>query len=201
MTENRPQNVPFNNTRGTNPNNEESRVTGNFVGTTDEIIQWAACKWGMNPDWARAQAGLESWWRQNDTYGDWGTDPAACIPGHGIGVDGRPGECPQSIGLFQVRYPFHQSAFEDNNAVNSTAYNADYSLWKWRVCFEGGYQWLNTVERGRDYAAGDGFGCLGVWYWGRWYTQEALYYMNRVQNEYFIPRIWTTSTFGAPQPR
>ena len=24
------------------------RVTGNFTGTTDEIIQWAACKWGFN---------------------------------------------------------------------------------------------------------------------------------------------------------
>ena len=23
------------------------RITGNFTGTTDEIIQWAACKWGM----------------------------------------------------------------------------------------------------------------------------------------------------------
>ena len=28
-----------------------ARVDGNFVGTTDEIIQWAACKWGVDEDY------------------------------------------------------------------------------------------------------------------------------------------------------
>ena len=36
------------------------RVTGNFTGTTDEIIQWAACKWGWSDDVVRAQAVRES---------------------------------------------------------------------------------------------------------------------------------------------
>ncbi|MDQ4089722.1 MAG: hypothetical protein M3163_05410, partial [Actinomycetota bacterium] len=30
------------------------RVTGNFKGTTDEIIQWAACKWGFSDETVRA---------------------------------------------------------------------------------------------------------------------------------------------------
>src|SRR5207248_16357 len=30
------------------------RVTGNFTGTTDEIIQWAAAKWGLPDDIIRA---------------------------------------------------------------------------------------------------------------------------------------------------
>ena len=38
------------------------RVTGNFTGTTDEIIQWAACKWGIDEDIVRAQMAKESWW-------------------------------------------------------------------------------------------------------------------------------------------
>ena len=68
--ENRPGNTTFNNTRGSSPNNENSRVTGNFVGTTDEIIQWAACKWGLSADWARAQATIESNWHQDISFGD-----------------------------------------------------------------------------------------------------------------------------------
>ena len=41
------------------------RVTGNFSGTTDMILQWAACKWGIDEDIVRAQAAVESWWRQS----------------------------------------------------------------------------------------------------------------------------------------
>ena len=178
--ENRPANVAFNNTRGNSANNENSRVTGNFVGTTDEIIQWAACKWGLDVNWARNQAAQESNWRHNDTFGDFGTDPASCLPGHPLGADGRPGQCPQSVGLLQVRFPFHESAFENNNAIRSTAYNADYAWSFWRRCFDGEYTWLNDEERGRNYAAGDGLGCMGVWFSGRWYTPEAVGYMNLI---------------------
>ena len=99
---------------GTSPNDENPRVTGNFVGTTDEIIQWAACRWGMDPTWARNQAALESFWIHT-TVADFATDPAVCLPGHPIGADGRPDECPEATGLLQVRYQYHLSAFEDNN--------------------------------------------------------------------------------------
>jgi autotransporter family porin len=36
------------------------RVTGNFTGTTDEIIQWAAHKWGIDEDVVRSVATAES---------------------------------------------------------------------------------------------------------------------------------------------
>ena len=35
-------------------------VTGNYAGTTDEIIQWAALKWGFAPDVLRAVAVIEA---------------------------------------------------------------------------------------------------------------------------------------------
>ncbi|KPV47834.1 hypothetical protein SE17_41305, partial [Kouleothrix aurantiaca] len=41
-----------------------ARVTGNFTGSTDEILQWTACKWGVDEDMVRAQAAVESWWRR-----------------------------------------------------------------------------------------------------------------------------------------
>ena len=40
-----------------------SRAT--HAGTTDQIIQWAACKWGIDEDIVRAQAAKESAWHQN----------------------------------------------------------------------------------------------------------------------------------------
>ena len=159
----RPENRAANQNRGSraNANNRSDwsgfdRVDGDFVGTTDEIIQWAACKWGIDEDIARAQVVKESWWRQS-ANGDGG----------------------QSWGLGQVRdSPGHWSAFQYSiNARNSTAYNLDYTYAVWRACYEGVYTWLNTVERGRQYAAGDVWGCTGVWFSGRWYTQAAVNYI------------------------
>ena len=34
-----------------------ARVTGNFTGTTDMILQWAACKWGIDEDIVRGAGG------------------------------------------------------------------------------------------------------------------------------------------------
>jgi hypothetical protein len=40
------------------------RVDGQFTGTTDEILQWAACKWGLPDNLIRADAVEESTWFQ-----------------------------------------------------------------------------------------------------------------------------------------
>jgi hypothetical protein len=40
------------------------RVDGRFTGTTDEILQWAACKWGLPDNLLRADAVDESTWFQ-----------------------------------------------------------------------------------------------------------------------------------------
>jgi hypothetical protein len=171
-----------------------SRVTGNFTGTTDEILQWAACKWGVDEDMVRAQAAIESWWHQ-DTKGDWTTDASRCAPGHGLGADGTPGQCPESFGIIQNRYPYEPSAWPGINS--STAFNADLTYAIWRSCYEGYEWWLNNVDRGKDYAAGDALGCMGRWYAGRWYTSGATYYMGRVQ-DYLNQRIWETPNFQEP---
>jgi len=130
------------------------RVDGDFVGTTDEIIQWAACKWGIDEDIVRAQVIKESYWYMS-ANGDGG----------------------ESWGLGQVRDTAHQSAFEFSavNARNSSAYNLDYTYASWRACYEGVYTWLNTVERNGTYAAGDVWGCVGVWFSGRRYVNNDAY--------------------------
>jgi autotransporter family porin len=169
------------------------RVTGNFTGTTDEILQWAACKWGIDEDVVRAQIALESWWHQ-DAAGDYATDPSVCAPGHELGEDGREGECPESIGLGQVRTQYYRKYIDDS--VASSAYNVDVVYGIWRACYEGDETWLATVEHGKEYAAGDLWGCIGRWYSGRWHTEAALEYIGRVQ-EYLDQRVWTSSDFAS----
>jgi autotransporter family porin len=171
-----------------------ARVDGNFTGTTDQILRWTACKWGIDEDMVRAQAAIESWWRQ-DTKGDWGTDPTRCPAGHGLGADGTSGQCPESYGLLQIRYPYNLSAFP--MAEQSSAFNADYAYAQWRACYNGEWTWLNTVPRGSDYAAGDAYGCMGVWFAGRWHDTNADGYITRVQG-YLSQRIWETANFQQP---
>jgi autotransporter family porin len=167
------------------------RIDGRFTGTTEEILRWAACKWGVDEDLVKAQAAIESWWRQ-DTKGDFGTDPARCPPGHGLGVDGQAGKCPESYGILQNRYPYMTSAFP--GAVDSTAMSADLAYGIWRMCFEGYETWLNTVERGSEYRQGDAWGCVGRWFSGRWHTEAGEQYVVRVR-DYLRERIWEQPDF------
>jgi hypothetical protein len=195
----RPMNRPFNRA-GAQPRVRRwpfRRVTGNFTGTTGEIIQWAACKWGFNVRALRAQAVKESYWTQTN-LGDWTTDSSRCAPRHGIGEDGRPGECPESVGMMQVRAPYFPYRIV-SGAERSTAYNLDAYLAIWRLCWRGGEAWLNTVERGREYRAGDEWGCIGRWFSGRWYTQASLDYMAAVKDLY-RQRIWRTEGFRNWRP-
>jgi len=155
-----------------------ARVDGRFTGTTHEILRWAACKWGIDEDIVAAQAVQESYWNQT-AMGDWGSDSTACPPGHGLGADGRLGQCPQSWGILQNRYPFEQASWP--GIRNSTAMNADTAYAIWRACYDGFELWLNDVDRGRQYAAGDAWGCVGRWFAGRWHTSAADSYTASVQ--------------------
>jgi autotransporter family porin len=167
------------------------RIDGNFTGTTQEILRWAACKWGIDENIVYAQTAIESWWRQ-DTLGDWGTDAAACPPGHELGKDGRPGQCPQSYGVLQDRWPYMKQGWP--GYARSTAMAADIAYGIWRVCFEGYETWLNTVDRGQTYKAGDAWGCVGRWFSGRWHTSAGDGYVTRVK-DYLARKIWTTPDF------
>jgi hypothetical protein len=131
------------------------RVTGHFRGTTDEIIQWAAHKHGIPTDVARAVAVQESWWRMS-----------------AVGDDG------DSFGLMQVRRPYHCCPFL---ARGSTAFNVDYWAAIIRSYYDGRATWLNTVERGERYRAGDLWGSVGVWVSGRWRTEQSLEYIRAVR--------------------
>ncbi|HVM27380.1 MAG TPA: hypothetical protein VM433_06875 [Mycobacteriales bacterium] len=177
------------------------RVTGNFTGTTDEIVQWAAAKWGLPDELLRGQMVAESWWHQGllddkgqplngKGFGDFTTDARACPPGYAT-------PCPLSFGVLQIKYaPYHPGVFPHNR--NSTAFNLDYAGALLRGCYEGWETWLRdygSASGGRtSYAAGDLDGCLGRWYAGQWRTTAAEQYIASVQRS-TAERPWLAKGF------
>jgi hypothetical protein len=145
------------------------RVTGHFRGTTDEIIQWAAYKHGVDEDVMRAVAVVESYWKMS-MLGDNG----------------------DSFGLYQIRRPYHCCA---QFARSSTAFNADYYGAIIRSYYDGKQGWLNDQPHGSPYAAGDLWGSIGAWYAGRWHTPEADAYIAKVKDA-LAQRTWRTSSFA-----
>ena len=168
------------------------RIDGDFTGTTAEILRWAACKWGINQNVVFAQAAVESWWRQT-TKGDWET--SGCPPGHGPGVDGKPGLCPQSWGILQNRYPYEPSSWPW--IATSTAMNADAAYAIWRSCYDGYETWLNSVPHVGKYSAGNVWGCVGRWDAGRWFGSQADQYIARVKHDMRI-QVWAKPYFAEP---
>jgi hypothetical protein len=155
------------------------RITGNFTGTTDEILQWAACKWGIDAYIIRAQAVTESYWHESQ-LGDSTTNQSLCPPGTWNGSS-----CYQSYGILQIKYTYFQTEWPMSR--NDTAFNADVVYGWLRNCYEGwaDYLYQRTPVSGYPrYHAGDIWGCLGFWFSGSWYDQGAINYINVTKGHY-----------------
>ena len=151
------------------PRRYERRVSGNYRGTTDEIIQWAAHKWGFHPDVLRAVAVIESWWRQG-----------------AIGDHGR------SFGLMQLKRG-HHCCYPLSR--RSTAFNVDYYGAWLRWVYDGRARWLNHMERGGRYRGGELWRSVGAWYSGRWrhHNGEYIARVKRIVRK----RVWRRAGFRA----
>lgn len=168
----RPENNAANHTAPTNPAalanfsqwsstwnaTYKPRIDGNFQGTTDEIIQWAACKWGWSDEVIRAEAVVESTWRQA-TAGDGGN----------------------SFGLLQIKWNYHPAGPAKGavgsswpNSAKSTAYAVDQQVAEMRGCYDGMSTYLGNTK-------GDLWGCLQSWYSGSW-TPGGGAYANSVKS-------------------
>jgi hypothetical protein len=158
------------------------RINGSFTGTTDEILQWGACKWGLDEDIQRARAVQESRWRQS-TLGDYTTDSSLCES------VGKSAPCYQSYGILQIKGTAGAHPHTYPISQNSTPFNVDYSLAWLRACFDGDFTWL-----GNGYKAGDIWGCVGAWFSGKWYDRGAQAYISSVQR-YLANKPWSRPGF------
>jgi hypothetical protein len=141
---------------------KRDQVTGNFTGTTKEIVQWAACKWGIDEDTIRAAAVLESYWHMS-TVGD---------------VCGPVGE--GSYGLLQIKNEDCSGAVIHGgypHTQQSTALNADWYGAHIRSCYDGdfydGGNWLYLGQTVDQIAAQNGWSfvfwtCVGAHFSGNW---------------------------------
>ena len=148
-------------------------MTGHFTGTTDEIIQWAAWKWGFDEDLFRAVAARESWWRQS-FIGDSGMSP----------------------GLFQIKQNRSKRPTAYRLVRDSTAFNADAYGAIIRYYYDGKATWLNDpcCRTGRAYRRGDLWGSIGAHFSGRWYDSGAQRYIAKVK-DYLGHGLWTQPDF------
>jgi hypothetical protein len=170
----------------------EARITGAFTGTTDELLQWVACKWGFDEDHIRAEAVQASAWMQT-LDGDWSTTSSECPPDADTRASDGGAQCAETYGMFQIVWQFHKSAwpmFRD-----STPFHLDYIFGLRRVCFEG---WDTSqaarATADRPYTANDEWGCIGAHFSGGWYDAGANSYISAVRGQ-LAGRAWTHPDF------
>lgn len=168
-------------------------ITGNFTGTTSQIIQWAAWKWGLDEDVFRAQAAEESWWTQS-TEGDLA---------NGLY---------HSYGLMQVRDCPDESTTLDHSGMggmpytqNSTAVACDIAGAWIRSAFDGAFydggdylyggQTVGQVAAAHDWNYVM-WGCVAFWFSGGWYPwdTDTTNYVNNVQYN-LTNRVWEQPGF------
>lgn len=135
-------------------------VDGQFAGTTDEILQWGAYKWGFDPNMVRAIAANESWWHQYETGASYGILQI-------------------QLSSFRATYPL---------SLQSTAFNVDFKLAYQRACMNGYISYLSriTPQAGHHpYPSPDPteqlWGCVGNWYSGGWYDSGAINYIQQIK--------------------
>ena len=201
------------------------RVDGQFRGTTDEIIQWAACKWGLPDNFLRAEAYTESNWFQYETY-----PSGRCVPQHGCGDwfsfepyearktycanlantggydyqhDYGDGLCPETFSIVGIKSWWNPTwgfswAGNQNGTFPFTRDSTAFALDYMASQIRGcveGWQW----ELGSNYTAGDLWGCAGAWYSGSWHDAGASTYIAHVQTSQ-QDRPWLNAAFATDKP-
>ena len=156
-------------------NRNFARVTGGAarygLRSTDDLIEWAAYKWGVPEDLVRGQMSVESGWSmlQKGDRRDWATPVAPLYPAvAAIDAD----SVWESLGIAQIRWrhtvPWNPGV--EPLRWQSTAFALDYSQALVRYYFDGYCEWCAG-----GYAAGDADGAYrtyvsGSWNEGQWYA-------------------------------
>jgi len=201
-----------------------ARVSGQHDGTTDENIQWAACKWGLSDNLVRAVAVVESTWYQKELAPN-----GACVEKRGCGDlfpaataasqqfctgvktfgydyqrDYGQGRCPKTFSIIGVmswqdpawgQMPANQNGTFPFNR-DSTAFALDYYGAWLRGCLEGWAWWLT----GKTPTPTDRLdGCIGAWFAGAWQTKPATEYAVLVHKT-ITTHIWLDKTWATAPP-
>jgi hypothetical protein len=174
-------------------------VTGGFTGTTDEIIQWGAAKWGIPPDWLRAQYYQESHWNQSH-LGDLTTVKNATL--YPVQSRYSNSQVYQSLGITQIRWNHPDG---NNSGIGteplrwkSTPFNVDYQSAMVRFYFDN--------PKGARASWGDAYSTcknwlsIGAWYEPYpWNNSEQQDYVEKIQNG-LSNKLWQDASFPPAMP-
>jgi hypothetical protein len=164
--------------------------------STDDLIQWAAHKWGIPEDWLRAQYALESGWNAF-TLGDdtavsstWYAEypSQARVP--------NSSNVYQSMGLSQIKWAPDGSLGAGTEPLRweSTAFNVDFQAATLRFFYDNP-SGARSLWGDSSYVPCQQWNSIGGWYSPYpWNNAGQASYIAKVQT-YLNEQIWTTPNF------
>jgi hypothetical protein len=168
--------------------------------STDELIQWAAAKWGVPTEWVRAQMTVESRWYQNHA-GDKRTMGEAEYleypPQFRVSAPGCATACEayETTSIAGIKWTPPALGNIDPGTEplrwKSTAFAIDDYASHLRYFFDGLCGWCKP-----NYHAGEEWASVGAWFspGPEWNNSGAQSYVARVQS-YLSTRPWTSASF------
>jgi hypothetical protein len=164
--------------------------------TTDDLIQWAAHKWGIPEDWLRAEYVHESYWNQfmlgDDTpvSASWyGRYPSQSRVSGSTGVY-------QSLGITQVRWTPDGSLHPGTEPLRwlSTAFNVDYQAATIRFYYDNPQE-TRTAWNDPSYRPCQAWNSIGAWFSPYpWANPGQATYVAAVR-QILSQRAWTSQSF------
>ena len=195
------------------------RITGDYTGSTDMIMRWAACKYGIDEDVVRGQAWDESWWQQSRT-GDRRNTKSQCVQDdfHALWetrillVTGESVVCPDccwtSWSAWQTKVYYEWMTWP--MIKDSTSFAGEFRFANTRACINGDWSSYFTGRSAfpghqtyaadvADYARDPSqsnldtllWGCIGSHYSGEWYDSGAVKYIADIRSD-IAHRRWLT---------
>ena len=167
-------------------------VTGHFTGTTDEILQWSAHKWGIPEDILRAVAHQESTWQQNAVGDRERVRDSARYP-----VQARASAriAYESMGLMQIKWRPDGSLHPGTEPLRwkSTAFNVDFYGAVVRFYYDGtARSWFGARSA---YRLGREWESVGAWFQPTpWRSEAQLSYVAGVK-AHLAARPWQSPRY------
>jgi hypothetical protein len=138
------------------PNADFAAVDGAYGGTTDDIFRVYACKWGIDEDYVRALAWVETGWHQDCAAAHGGT---GCVEG---GDFNNPGGCATGLPVTSITPNGQFCGMEGFGGVTAPNQYASWSVMQNKVY----YEWMtwpmmaNSTPFGVDYCLAEMRGCM-----------------------------------------
>lgn len=168
--------------------------------STDDLIQWAAHKWGIPENWLRAEYVEESYWNSFMLGDNTRVDPST-VSRYPAQARVSATNVYQSMGIAQVRWTPAGTVDAGTNPLRweSTAFNIDYQAAMVRFYYDNP-EGTRTEWGDRSYRPCEQWSSIGGWNSPYpWHNAEQAKYISEVR-EWLSEKQWTTRSFTGWKP-